>query len=498
MSANLDLVIPSAPNADTAVRQPHQFGVQDQQCDQNQEAGKEIDRAPHSTKNLGDKLTEFVRTQNSLQGMQSLASMVSERSGSTADYLKQVASEFSALRETLPQVVKFTGWPGSTPYTPQQPPALGRAGLKLEDRVHFREEFTARAGACLEVNQRRINTQQSGQFQQETAEFTRSREISKLEATALGSGLPHPFSVPQDVSRLLDPYVEVLKSPDGAATPANQILPQMNRLMSQAVYSEEAKKLLNQMPKAIPGGEGNSIVDVIRARTSPQMTGRRETESLNEGMTPTHSIESASLRLQGGVTNGDHLDPILKEFDSILRDVRGLRGFVDRDANAGGFDGVSDYALETPADPLQEAIVDYRNSQAGEQTRLIAGKPPGRSEWVAVNAKLEQLRQQAKANLGRESRFELPPLSYTERNTPSAMTETRAWEPVANERGANPVWQMSSLLQSRSFTPGAASPMFDYEIRRILEQGTRLMEEAVKPGPTRLLVSPLPNPRTRM
>ncbi len=42
------------------------------------------------------------------------------------------------------------------------------------------------------------------------------------------------------------------------------------------------------------------------------------------------------------------------------------------------------------------------------------------------------------------------------------------------------------------------SPMFDYEIRRILEQGTRLMEEAAKPGSTRLLASPLPNPRTRM
>jgi hypothetical protein len=497
MSANRDLVIPSALNADAAVRQPHQLGGQNQQCDPNQEAGKEIDRAPNSTKDL-DNLTELVRTQNSLQGIQSLASMVSERFGSTADYLKQVASEFSSLRETLPQVVKLTGWPGSTPCAPQQTPALGRAGLKLEDWVHLREEFTARAGARLEVNQRRVNTQQSGQFQQEIAEFTRSREISKLDATALASGLLRPFSVPQDLSRLLDPYVEVLKSPDGAATPANQILPQMNRLMSQATFPEEAKKLLNHLPKAIPSGEGNSIVDVIRARTSPQVTGRREAASLNEGMTPTHSIESTSPRLQDGVTNGDYLDPILKEFASIIREVRGLRGFVDRNVNASGFEGVSDYALETPADPLQQAIVDYRNSQAGEQTRLIAGKPPGRSEWVPVNAKLEQLRQQAKAKLGRESGLERPPLSYTERNTPSAMTETRAWEPVANERGTNPVWQMSSLLQSRSFTPGAASPMFDYEIRRILEQGRRLTEEAVKPGPTRLLVSPLPSPRTRM
>jgi hypothetical protein len=112
MSANRDLAIPSALNADAAVRQPHQLGGPNQQCDPNQEAGKEIDRAPNSTKDL-DNLTELVRTQNSLQGIQSLASMVSERFGSTADYLKQVASEFSSLRETLPQVVKLTGWPGS-------------------------------------------------------------------------------------------------------------------------------------------------------------------------------------------------------------------------------------------------------------------------------------------------------------------------------------------------------------------------------------------------
>ena len=43
---------------------------------------------------------------------------------------------------------------------------------------------------------------------------------------------------------------------------------------------------------------------------------------------------------------------------------------------------------------------------------------------------------------------------------------------------------MSRLLQSRSFNSGAASPMFDYEIRRILEQGTRLLDETARPGST--------------
>ena len=122
MSANSDLVMPSALDADAALRRRHQFGGQHQQCDQNQEAGKEIDRATHSTKDLGDKLTELVRAQNSLHGIQSLASMVSDRFGSTADYLKQVASEVNTLREALPHVAKLTGWPNSPPFTPQQAP----------------------------------------------------------------------------------------------------------------------------------------------------------------------------------------------------------------------------------------------------------------------------------------------------------------------------------------------------------------------------------------
>ena len=229
------------------------------------------------------------------------------------------------------------------------------------------------------------------------------------------------------------------------------------------------------------------------------MKGRGEAASLNEGRPPARSIETASPRLQDGVKNGDYLDAMLKEFASRIRDVRGLSGFVDRNLNDGGFERLSEFALETPGDPLQQAIVDYHNSQAGEQIRLIGGEPPGRTEWIEDKREpLEQLRQQARAELGRGSRFELPPLSYAERNTASKVRETRAWEPVANERGAATVWQMYSLLQSRSFTPGAASPMFDYEVRRILEQGTRLMEEAANPGFPHLLASPLPNPRTRM
>ncbi len=127
------------------MQQPHQFGGQDQQRDKIPEAGKEIAPVTHSTKDLGDKLTELVRDQNSLQGIQSLASMVSDRFGSTTDYLKQATSEFSTLRERSAQVAKLNDWPNSTPFTLQQTPEPARAGLTLEGGVDSREESAARA-----------------------------------------------------------------------------------------------------------------------------------------------------------------------------------------------------------------------------------------------------------------------------------------------------------------------------------------------------------------
>ncbi|MGP0063522.1 MAG: hypothetical protein ACLQGP_07990 [Isosphaeraceae bacterium] len=350
----------------------------------------------------------------------------------------------------------------------------------------------------MEVHQQRLNTEQHGQFRLETAGLTPSRENSKPDATTLERGPLRQSSAPPGVSRLLDHEVEVFKSLVGAAAAGSQFSPHMKRHMTQTVFPEEAKRLLTSRIIALTGDSRPSILDASDSRTSTRSSGRGVSVSLNEDMTPTQSIEKASFRLREAVAHGDHLDSMLKELQSLSLDVPVLRGLANRKVNVRGSEKANDSDLIKQDNPLHRTIADDHGSPVVEQTRLIDAAPMNQMEWVEVGASLGQLRQQAKTLPGHRSRLEVPSLRDAERDTPSKVTETSNREPFAYEQGGAPAEQVSKRVESHSFTPGGASPMFDYEVRRILELGTRLMEETTKAGRPRPLVSPLPNPRTRM
>ena len=145
--------------------------------------------------------------------------------------------------------------------------------------------------------------------------------------------------------------------------------------MSQAVLPEEAKKFLTGMSNAIPGDEGASIIDDMKARTGTQATSGGAATSPHLGVAPKQSIETTALRSQDVVMNGERRDAMLEDFASSVRDVRGSSDFSGRNGNAGGFERVGDPAMMTPADLFHRSIVDSRYSRAGEQYRRDGGGP---------------------------------------------------------------------------------------------------------------------------
>jgi hypothetical protein len=498
MSANLDLDIPSEFNGVAALRDSRQFGVRARQFDHGQLAGMKFDRAKQSMDDLGNKFKEFVRAQTESQGIGSFANMVSARVGNTAYHLKQVDSEFKTLRESLPQIAKLTGSPNPPPFATEQTLDSGRTGVNRESWVYLGEAFTARTGALEQVKQQSLNRQTSDPFQQEIGELTQRIANSKAKSAAFENGQLQASSISQDISRLLAPCIESLKTLEGEAPLGNGIPSQLDRLVRHTASPEELRDLLAHMPKSSLGEKGILISDVTKARTSTHLSDSGKVPSLIEGKTPTQSMDRASPRLMDELSNVDHLDAIRKGFASSISDVRRIGGFADRDVDAGGFGRMNDFDLEVPHEHLQRTTVAYRRPQAGEPTRVTARERLRQTEWGEVNATLDQFRKLVKASPRHESPLEIPPLSSAERNTTFSVSEPKAWEAASNERRAAPIWRMSSLLQLRSLNPGVASPLLDYELRRVLELGTRTMEEQAKPNSTRLLALPLPTPRTRM
>jgi hypothetical protein len=498
MSANLGLDIPSEFNGVAALRDSHQFGGRARQFDHGQLAGMEFAWAKQSMGDIGNKFKGFVRAQTESQGIGSFSNLVSARMGNTAYDLKQVDSELKTLRESLPQIAKLTGPPNPLPFATEQTLDPGRTAANRESSVHLGEAFTARTGTLEQVKQQSLNRQTSDPIQQEIGEMTRRIANSKAKSAAFENGQLQASSSSQDISRLLAPCVESLKKLGGEAPLGNGIPSQLDRLMRHTASSEELRDLLAHMPKSSLGEEGISIADVTEASSSTHLSDSGQVPNLIDGKTLTRSMDRALPRLRDELSNVDQLDAIRKGFASSISDVRRIGGFADRDVDAGGFGRMSDFDLEVPHEHLQRNTVAYHRPQAEEPTRVTTRERLRHTEWGEVNATLDQFRKIVKASPRHENPLEISPLSSAERNTTFSVSETKAWESASNERRAAPIWRMSSLLPSRSLNPGVASPLLDYEIRRVLELGTRTMEEQAKPNSTRLLALPLPTPRTRM
>ena len=351
MDANPHHDIPSPADADNSSRRAYATGGQERRRYQDLESGEGSAWIRHSPNNPG----QFVRAPNSLQGVQSLARKAADRRGIATDSMEGATSDLGALRATIAQVRRSTGYPNPIPGNTHQGPRPGRTDARLENRPSFVQEV-----------------------------------ISRLPAS----------------------NVDILKTTESVPNSRQTDLVPTDGLLNQAEPSGQVQTL-GTRPETPSGEEAYSTIDAIRSRARLYVGGGVGTGSQNESRPPSRPIASSSDRLQDGITDGNLLGLMLREFAPNSRDVERDAGIVDHAGTAGRSNQFSDLASGTTAEELLESHVNDRNSPADELTRLVAGRVQGATGSIESDAALGRLRQEAKAGQAPSAFSEHHPLTTT-------------------------------------------------------------------------------------
>lgn len=428
--------VPSQADALNSSRRSYATGGQERRRPQGLESAEES----AWTRNSPNELRQFGSAPNSLQGVQALARKASDRRSIAIDSLEGATADVRALRTTLARVQRGADCPNTIAGIAQQGPQSVRTDAQLENRPGFSQEV-----------------------------------ITRLPAS----------------------NVDILKTPESEPDSRQTDLLPTHGLLDQAGLSGQVETLGTGL-ETLSGKEAHSTIDAIRSGARMFAGGGVGIGSQPENRPLSRSIAMSSDRLQDGITDGDFLDSMLIEVATKSRDVERDAGIVDHAGTVGRSNQSRDLTSGTAAEEFLESHIPDRNPPADELTGLQAGSVRRDTASIEADAALGRLRRKAKAGQEPESILGRSPPYHDLRSNPSTIIEAKGLEPVASDRESAPVRPRPEPLQQGSPSSLLVSPKLEYEIRRILVGGNRLPEANAWPGFTRLLASPLPNPRTRM
>jgi hypothetical protein len=368
-----------------------------------EKVAKGLDSASEASRGLGADLAGVLNVVQQVGGaINNTAQAYAQEFNKAAEYTKKMAQDFADLRAAMQQVAALRGEQGSNAFTLGQARAAEAASLSPQDWIRFQEEFQSRGGAYLEGEQARFVERegesadtQAERYQQQIAEFAKARGISAPEAASLGGGLLQFSKGPQTVEDLMSRYGKVFKTLERAPTPVAQLLPQMTRVMAQGASPEESAQLLGIMSEAMPGEEETGVVNVLKALTQAQIKGKGDELGLKKGMSPLEMIKAAAGTLKERAGRGEDLDKIMSEYFPDIREMKGMKGFISRGLEAGGFEREAGYIKETPGDFVPETLRQYERSDAGRKAKRLASQARIDAERGARYDALQAMKEQS-------------------------------------------------------------------------------------------------------
>ena len=449
-------------------------------------------RDPHLANEPGDQLAELLRIEGKFREVQALEDLLFDRSKDTSNFVEQVASEFNSLQNAIEQFVIFKNRADSNQLVPHDSPDLLGISFGSEDWVNFRQILRSAVNIFLKTDEE-LSGKQSEQFHTSVVEFDTRTKHCKPNAAEFEQA--QPSSISQDLSSLLASYVDHYMARVVATMPVGNLSPNMDQSVRRALLPANATNPVFQMPEVMTD-EG--IMEVMRASADAWMKRSGEGAKLTEIMDSTQFVETASLRYQDGTTISKHLPEVLKEVATIIRKGGESRGSTNFDWNSTTDACVQDFAFKTLSDLLEQVIEYHQESHASNQGLPITQEMSSQSELVNSFAKLEDLREQATVERAYQDRFEVKRPSSLGEDAAAPFITNRAYKQIRSYKRESASVQRDDSPQSAPYTSGTAFQIFDYEIRRILEQQNQPNVSADKVGCSRPLAAPLPTPRTRM
>lgn len=403
MAAKPDLVIPLRLDIAEALRQLQKLEADGKKGGDKLKEG--FDEAGTSAKTLGDRIGDVLSHQG-YQMLKDAAMLAAQGFKESADYVREISKEYVVLRETLQQVAALTGKQNSGTFTSDQARAAEQAGLKPEEWVKFQENFQSYAGAYLEGDQRKLSDGDAVKYQQRLATFAKARGIPADQVAQLGGGILQFSPGMTTADDAMAALGRQFKTLERAPTPVSQLLPQMTRIMAQGASGEDTSQLLGIMSEAMPGEEGTGVENTLKAIQTAILKGKAGEIGVTKDMNPLQRIKAAAQNLVDRQDRGEDVDKVMADFFPDLREMRGIKGFMNRGIRARGFERTAGYAAETPDDFTQQASNEYLESDAGRYAREQAGLARAKVERGEQYKELEEAKVRAEKELTAEGRFE--------------------------------------------------------------------------------------------
>jgi len=456
-------------------------------------AGKSLDEAEGSAKNLGVSISGIITTQG-YTILRDAAQALSAGYRETADYLKQISAEYIGIQAMLQQTAALRGVQNTGAFTVQQAKEAEAAGLRPEQWARFQEQFQSYAGAYLEGDQQKMSASEAVKYQQQLAAFATARGINPAEIAQLGGGILQFATGEMTADQAMAAVGRQFKTLERAPTPVAQLLPQMTRIMAQGATGEEASQLLGIMSEAMPGEENTGVENTLKALQHALLKGTAGDLGVTKDMSPLQRIKTAAENLAARQSRGEDIDPILASMFPDLREQRGIRGFINRGVLAGGFARTAGYAAETPDDFTATVIADYEASDRGRQARAEAANARASIEAGERLKEVARLKLLAEQQLKDERRFEdMTGVGDTIRGLIPWAPDRRTQ--LINERAA----QLASQQSGRDATSTSVEAFGSSQagIDKMILDELKVANEQRAKGLQRPLSAPAPQPAER-
>jgi hypothetical protein len=336
-----------------------------------------------------------------------------------ADYVKSLASDFSALRKTMQEVATLKGEPNSNQFTVAEAKKGEQFHLNPQEYRDFQAEFMNFAGAQIsdEIDASgkavgKLTSAQGEQYAGRVAALMKESGINPAVGAELAGSLLEQAKGPQDVDTLMKRLSETFNVLEKGRVPLSRALPQMSEIMAHGVGAEEAARMFNIVAPASPGQEGVAVQAAFRAIEAMKIKGTGQEFGVKEGMTLYESVkafsEDINKRRQSLLAEGkseqeatDALTKLLTEKDigTEVRERRGLiSGFARQGIELGGFKTFEGIAEKTPEDFEAARKKRYEESDQGLRDAADVRQAVARAErgekLQAITLELERARAQ--------------------------------------------------------------------------------------------------------
>ena len=286
----------------------------------------------------------------------------------TADYVKQMASEFADLRKTMQEVATLSGNPegNSNEFTTAQAKEAQKYGLKASEYRDFQAEFLNYADSQVGDTTKgaKLTEEQGQQYTGRVAALMKESGVNPAIGAELAGSLLENAQGPQDVDKLMEQLSRTFTVLEKGRVPLDCALPQLSRIMAYGVKSEEAAKMFSIVSPASPGEEGTSVEAAMRAIQKMKTKGTGEEFGVKQGMGEYAAAkafsENINKRTQDLMAEGKTQkmaqdmvakELIEKEVAADHREARGLvRGFGRQGIELGGFARYEQIEADTPMD----------------------------------------------------------------------------------------------------------------------------------------------------